>query len=123
MAAAVASATNDVGCSWQRKRGQQETGKGLRWSMVSWLQAVVCWVGVKFKHRAEVRTTQWELVENSSEVIRGSNDVVRSSPRTHQRFVGSLPTCCPKLSGSSPEKCWEFIRSSLEEIGSSSRVH
>ncbi|RWW86144.1 hypothetical protein BHE74_00005100 [Ensete ventricosum] len=60
--------------------------------------------------------TQWELTESSPEVSRGSNDVVESSPRTHQKFVG-------KFVGGSPEEYWKFIGSSPKDIGSSPGVH
>ncbi|RWW03579.1 hypothetical protein GW17_00033258 [Ensete ventricosum] len=70
---------------------------------------------------------QWELAESSPEVDQCSNDVVRSSLRTHQKFigkfVGSSPTGCRELAGCSPEECWKFVRSSSKEIGSSSRTH
>ncbi|RRT75601.1 hypothetical protein B296_00009936 [Ensete ventricosum] len=72
-------------------------------------------------------TTQRKLAKSSPKVDRGSYDVVGSSPRTHQkfvgRFVGSSPTGYRELAGSSPEECWKFIGSSLKEIESSPRVH
>ncbi|RRT64088.1 hypothetical protein B296_00002513 [Ensete ventricosum] len=47
---------------------------------------------------------QWELAESSPEVGQGSDDVVESSPRTHQKFagkfIGSSPTGCRELAGS-----------------------
>ncbi|RWW58244.1 hypothetical protein BHE74_00034921 [Ensete ventricosum] len=76
---------------------------------------------------AQVRTTQWEFIESSPKVDRGSDDVVRSSPRAHQRFarkfVESSPTSCQELAKSLSEEYWEFVGSSPEEIGSSSGVY
>ncbi|RWV82988.1 hypothetical protein GW17_00055469, partial [Ensete ventricosum] len=54
-----------------------------------------CSTGVKFEHQTEVRVMYEELTETSPEVNRGSDDVVGSSPRPHQRFAG-------KFVGSSP---------------------
>ncbi|RWW12278.1 hypothetical protein GW17_00024070, partial [Ensete ventricosum] len=80
-----------------------------------------CWAGVKFEHQTKVRTTQWELVESSSEVDRGSDDVVGSSPRTHQKFagkfVGSSPTGCWELTGCSLEEYWKFVEGNPELAG------
>ncbi|RRT75544.1 hypothetical protein B296_00010463, partial [Ensete ventricosum] len=66
-----------------------------------------CWAGVKFEHRAEVWTTQWELAEISLEVGRSSDDVVRSSPRTHQKFAQKF------VGSSSTGVCRKNARSSL----------
>ncbi|RZS13267.1 hypothetical protein BHM03_00044835, partial [Ensete ventricosum] len=86
-----------------------------------------CWVGVKFEHRAKVRTMQWELAESLTEVGRGSDDVVGSLLRTHQKFtgkfIGSSSTGCRELVGCSLEECWKFVRSSPKEIGRLSRTH
>ncbi|RWV99264.1 hypothetical protein GW17_00037836 [Ensete ventricosum] len=86
-----------------------------------------CWARVKFEHRAKIRTMQWELAESSLEVDRGSDDVVGSSSRTHQKFtgkfVGSSSIDCQELAKSSLEECWKFIGSSQKEIGSSPGVH
>ncbi|RWW83148.1 hypothetical protein BHE74_00008348 [Ensete ventricosum] len=71
--------------------------------------------------------TQWVLTESLPEVYRGLDDVVGSSPRTHQKFsgkfVGSSPIGCRELAGCLPEECWNFVRSSPKEIGSSLGVH
>ncbi|RRT31951.1 hypothetical protein B296_00057457 [Ensete ventricosum] len=56
----------------------------------------------------ESYTMQWELAESSPEVGQGSDDVVGSSPRTHQKFTG-------KFVESSPTGCRELAESSQEE--------
>ncbi|RWW38939.1 hypothetical protein BHE74_00055776, partial [Ensete ventricosum] len=67
------------------------------------------------------------LTKSSLEVSRGSDDVVGSSLRTHQKFagkfVGSSPIDYPELNESSPEECCKFIGSSPKEIESSPGVH
>ncbi|RRT83586.1 hypothetical protein B296_00005039 [Ensete ventricosum] len=70
---------------------------------------------------------QWELAESLLEVDRGLDDVVGSSPRTHQkfagRFVGSSPIGCRELARGLSKEYWKFIGSSPKEIGSSPWVH
>ncbi|RWW43677.1 hypothetical protein BHE74_00050632 [Ensete ventricosum] len=72
-------------------------------------------------HRVEFRTTEWELADSSLEVGRGLGDIVGSSPRAHQRFVGKFvdgsPICCRELTRNSPEGCWEFVEGNQELIG------
>ncbi|RZS12511.1 hypothetical protein BHM03_00043971 [Ensete ventricosum] len=67
------------------------------------------------------RTTEWELADSSLEVGRGLGDIVGSSPRAHQRFVGKFvdgsPICCRELTRNSPEGCWEFVEGNQELIG------
>ncbi|RZS23838.1 hypothetical protein BHM03_00056837, partial [Ensete ventricosum] len=86
-----------------------------------------CWAGVKFEHRVKVRTMQYELAESSLEVGRGPDDVVGSSPRTHQKFarkfVGSSPTGYRELTECSLKECWKFVGSSSKEIKSLLRTH
>ncbi|RWV95582.1 hypothetical protein GW17_00041782 [Ensete ventricosum] len=45
---------------------------------------------------------QWELAESSPKVNRGSDDIVKSSSRPHQRFV-------KKFVESSSTGYWEFV--------------
>ncbi|RWW14278.1 hypothetical protein GW17_00021961 [Ensete ventricosum] len=66
----------------------------------------------------------WSQIRASG---RGSDDVVGSSSRTHQKFagkfVGSSPAGYREHAGCSLEECWKFVGSSSKEIRSSSRIH